>query len=317
AVGHDRGPRFAVGGGDTEAAQERGEGNLPRERAVLRARARDALRAVDVVEPDRLRQLRAEHGRLLCPLEGAEPGGGDGDRVVARRLELLDVHDERVARFRTFHVERPRLGVVAPRSQHRARLLAGLVQGAVETILGPRDDPRAGLDPMRGQDTTERVLQLLVLRDVAQDRLLRGVGWRDCEKEGRDPEDMAHGRPPGALFHDRRPDQDGEAIESGSATSRAVAAACGAGGAVCDDVGTRRSRSAASPAKSAMRRPARASITACCAASMRRMPSHVRAGTRLRKATYKATTNAKSSALPAQSPRVASGWRRTSPTLDQ
>ena len=96
--------------------------------------------------------------------------------MVPSGLELLDVDHDRVPRLRTLDVERARLGVVVSGDHDFTRLLARLGERAVKAVLRPGDDPSAGLDPVRRRNAAERVLQLLVLRDVPQ---LVGSGGQD------------------------------------------------------------------------------------------------------------------------------------------
>ena len=98
--------------------------------------------------------------------------------MIARGLELLNADRERVSGLRPVHVERAGLRVVVARQLDFRRQLIRLRHRAVVAVLRPRHDPRAGRDVLHGRDAAEGVLELLVLRHVAQDgaAAARGIG---------------------------------------------------------------------------------------------------------------------------------------------
>ena len=155
-----------------ETAEKRGERDFPGLLPVGRLRAGDVLRAVDLVEPDRLRQIRLEDRRAVGPVQRAEAGEERRDPVVARGLELLDVDRERVAGDGALDVEGAGLGILVSRGLDLGRELPGLRHGAVVAVLGPRDDARSRRDAAHRRMTAEGVLELLVRRHVAEHRAL-------------------------------------------------------------------------------------------------------------------------------------------------
>ena len=137
---HDRGPRLAHPRRDAEAAEERRERDFPDLSSVAGRRPRNAFFRIDLVTPDRLRKLGAEHRGSVRPDERAEarPERGHGPRP--RGLEPEDPDRERVARLGALHEERPRLRVVVPGRHDLRRQVRRRLDRAVEAVLGPRDD---------------------------------------------------------------------------------------------------------------------------------------------------------------------------------
>src|SRR5262249_30130018 len=125
------------------------------------------------------------------------------DAVGARRLELLDPDDQRVTGLGALDVEGPRLRVVVAGQLHLRRELPRLRHGAVVAVLRPGHDPGARLDAMGRRHAAEGVFQLLVLRHVAQNRLLAGESRRkEPQRQSTWPETEAHGAtPPVAGFY--------------------------------------------------------------------------------------------------------------------
>src|SRR5438132_3072357 len=136
-------------------------------------RACNVAGAIDIVAPHLFGEITSQHRGAIGAIERAEPRKERRDSVIPRRLELVDVNGQRVARLRALDIERTGLRIVVSRRNDFRRDLIGPGHGAVVAVFSPRNDARSGLDVMRGRHAAERVLQLLMLRNVAQDFLLR------------------------------------------------------------------------------------------------------------------------------------------------
>ena len=66
--------------------------------------------------------------------------------MIARRLELVDVDGQRVARFRAVDVKRAGLRIVVAGRNQLGWELIGLGHCAVVAVFAPRDDARSRFD---------------------------------------------------------------------------------------------------------------------------------------------------------------------------
>ena len=115
-VRHDRRPDLPLRRGDAEASEEGSERHLPGRSSRPGAGPRDPAGAVDVVEPDGLRQVRAEDRgprRFRSTLRSRERRRRSRGRAPARASR--SGHEDRVAGLRALDVERPGLRVVMAR----------------------------------------------------------------------------------------------------------------------------------------------------------------------------------------------------------
>src|SRR5262249_51496980 len=92
-------------------------------------------------------------------------------RVVARGLELQEMNGDGVAGLGALDVEGTGLWIVVSGGHHLRRQIAGGLHEAVEAVLGPRHDARAGHHPRLRRRAAERVHEIAMTGDPAQ-------GWR-------------------------------------------------------------------------------------------------------------------------------------------
>ena len=160
--------RFALGGRDADAAEERMQGNLYREIGIVRLEGGRVRGVIDVVVPDALGQRRMQHGRVVGLIERAESGSERADAGVAIDFEIENLDGERVPGLRAFDEKWPGQRIVA---FHHAERVAGFPEDVAETIERVGVKNVAGLQMRNRFGRREQVLYVGVGRGVVKDVL--------------------------------------------------------------------------------------------------------------------------------------------------
>src|SRR5208282_1633119 len=167
--GHHGTARLAIGGRDSDAAEERMHGNLHREIGIERLEQRRVRGVIDVVKPDALGKRRMQHGRVVCLVNGAKSGSERAHARVAIDLQVENLDGQRVAGLRTLYEKWPGQRIVAFGHAERVAGFPERVPEAVERV-GIEDVARLQTSHRLGRG--EKILHVVdgggVVDDVAR-----------------------------------------------------------------------------------------------------------------------------------------------------